>query len=239
MRDSASRFRLLALTVLAGAILAGLGAWQVARYFQAKDRRERVDAAQSAPPLPWRKGAAPELYRRIVLSGKFPAARPALLYVGPLAPNGEIGFDVLRPFETKDGEKILVNVGWIPDRLKSDYDVELRAKKASLLPATVVPGERPGRFTPDNDVRHNYWFWADMDALAAQFSLTEKNLFAMRTPAPNKKASSPIYPLARTASPRPSLPHAQYALTWLSLLLILIIIALRWTRAEKEKEMPA
>ena len=232
MTHSNRKRSLYLFAVVAGAILLALSVWQTLRYAEMKGREAEIAEKIAAAPTPFESQKKYEQYSRVTLTGSFPKVVPVLLYTGPITPNGEPGYDVLRPFDVSAGERVLVNVGWIPQKQYADYNIELPEQRQSFV-AVAMEGERPGAFTPDNNSSQNTWFWIDLDALAERFNLRRDIMF-MQTPGENRAEG--LYPLPREAKARRSLPHARYALTWFSLFLILIVITVILARDDKEKK---
>jgi cytochrome oxidase assembly protein ShyY1 len=84
---------------------------------------------------------------------------------------GSVGYHVVTPFLRQNGEEpILVNRGWIPQRLASH---RTRAKDDFYgnvtIEGIVSSGEIPSRYTPDNEPESGSWLW--LDAIAISDSL--------------------------------------------------------------------
>lgn len=114
---SRRRAVVLVAAVLAAALAARLGFWQLDRAQQKLDLLARIAARAEAPPLPPddlardEAAAADQHYRRIVLRGRWLADRTVYLDNRPL--NARQGFIVVTPLLLADGGAVLVQRGWM------------------------------------------------------------------------------------------------------------------------------
>ena len=82
---------------------------------------------------------------------------------------GEPGNHILTPFVRDDGQRILVNRGWVPDeRTPPATRAEGQVAGPVRLEAIVITPKqgKPNSFVPDNDPGRGQWFWVDVPALA-------------------------------------------------------------------------
>ncbi len=102
---------------------------------------------------------------RVKLQGRFDNAQERYLFA---VLEGQAGWQVIAPFITTDRRLVLVNRGFVPDRLKDS-----RSRPQSLIEGeTELAGllrrkPKAGMFTPANQPSRNIWYWADVDALLA------------------------------------------------------------------------
>jgi surfeit locus 1 family protein len=103
---------------------------------------------------------------------------------------------VVTPFALADGSVVLVDT--------------VGPAQGAVAEGHLRPSEQGGAFTPDNRPDRGEWFTADIPALAKALKLDR------------------VRPWRIVAGPPPELPndHLQYAITWYSLGVILIIIYL-------------
>lgn len=211
------------------AILVGLGLWQMQRL----DWKEGVIAGiaarlEEAPePLPEAVNEADDEYRRVSLTGRLIAEQEIAVLV-TMKPEGP-GFRIISPFETPDGRRILVDRGYVPERLKdraarpSEPDMGYAVASGALL----WPDETDS-FTPPPDEGAGIWFARDLPAMAAALG-TEPVLVVLSTPMTGDW-------------PRPvpvtvNLPndHLEYALTWFSLAAIWLAMTVVLVRRERRR----
>jgi surfeit locus 1 family protein len=212
-------------------VLLGLGAWQIQRlYWKERLIAERA-AAVAAPevPVPQTLAQARRLdFHRVVAEGIFLHAKE--IYLGASAGAGRIGYQVLTPLGEPGGGIVFINRGFVPAELRNP------AKRAAGQIAGTVrivgllrlpPAGRPNWFLPDNRPDLNYWFWVDLPAMAAADALDRVAPFyvdADVAPNPGGWPKGGVSPL--------ELPndHLQYALTWFSLAVALIVIYVLYHR---------
>ena len=180
---------------------AGLGSWQIKRYFWKKDLVEERRKTLVSQPV--KVGALPKTaeeakkyeFRPIMLRGKFDHANEIL--VGPRSPpkdrsggmgladvKGETaGFFVVTPFvlEGDGGDKILVNRGWIPGSFaakdKTEYASIEGAKRfvdgVVEIVGILTPGEEKHTFSPPNDIKNRRFLWFELDGLSKAASYVD------------------------------------------------------------------
>ena len=156
------------------------------------------------------------------------------IFVGATSPRGgDAGFDVLTPLREADGRIVFVNRGFVPAELKNPQtrrvgQLEGTVKIAGLL--RLPPDKKPGWFLPDNRADINYWFWVDLPAMAAADGLGNVVLFYIDADAAPNPGGWPQGGVTRLELPN---NHLQYALTWFSLavgMVVIYIVSLRQDR---------
>ena len=212
-------------------VLLGLGAWQIQRHFWKERLIAERAAAVEAPvvPVPQTPAQARRLnFHRVVAEGIFLHAKE--IYLGASAGAGRIGYQVLTPLREPGGGIVFINRGFIPAELKNP------AKRAAGQIAGTVrivgllrlpPAGRPNWFLPDNRPEMNYWFWVDLPAMAAADALDRVAPFyidADAAPNPGGWPKGGVTPLALPND------HLQYAFTWFSLAVALIVIYVLYHR---------
>ncbi|KAK4528481.1 hypothetical protein GAYE_SCF59G6424 [Galdieria yellowstonensis] len=159
----------------------GLGTWQVKRYWWKRNLLEEREAKLRAPKITLPSRVVKENEHRVAqASGTFqhdkecligPRPAPSYIPMHMLHWGGSVGYHVVTPFLRQNGEEpILVNRGWIPQRLASH---RTRAKDDFYgnvtIEGIVSSGEIPSRYTPDNEPESGSWLW--LDAIAISDSL--------------------------------------------------------------------
>jgi surfeit locus 1 family protein len=231
-----------ALLALAGlAVLIGLGTWQMSRKVWKEGLLRQIAERAKAQPLPladalrrWHESGDVE-YMHVRTAGRFrhEAERHVFAIDERLGP----GFHVYTPLETGEGQLVLVNRGFVPDRLKD----------AGLRPQGQVPGDvvvtglarRPhpaGWFTPPSDARRNIFYWPDFVGMQSPLpprdqGLTGRQVVPFFVDADAEPANLGGFPSGGVT--RLSLPdrHLEYALTWYGLALTLIGVFAAFARA--------
>jgi surfeit locus 1 family protein len=172
-------------------------------------------------------------YRRVLVQGEFLHDQERLLYTGPRVLHGKKGYNLLTPMRLVNGDMILVDRGWVPSEMKekASRPETLSGGEVTLL-GMVHRGEVQRRFVPDNDEKNKLWFWIDaMGALQQQ----GRNLYVRLL----QDSSRSGYPIGGDAFIKHRNDHLQYAITWYSLAISVLVIyvlyhlkAARKTRAK-------
>jgi surfeit locus 1 family protein len=208
-------------------ICLALGAWQVERLFWKHDLIAQRQAAVAAPPAAVPKSLAEARdmeFRHVSDEGVF--LNDKEIFLGATSEVGRQGYQILTPLLEPGGRLVFVNRGFIPAELK---DPARRA--AGQLAGTVrvqgllrlPPAGRPAWFLPDNRPDLNYWFWVDLPAMSAADKLEPDRVasFYIDADASPNPGGWPKGGVTRLALPN---DHLQYAITWFSLAVALMVI---------------
>lgn len=108
----------LVAAVVAAAVTARLGVWQLSRAAEKEAVQASLDSRGALPPLPAAElarsaaEAAAQHHRRITLEGRWVGGRTIYLDNRPM--DGRAGFYVVTPLALADGDAVLVQRGWVP-----------------------------------------------------------------------------------------------------------------------------
>jgi surfeit locus 1 family protein len=234
---------LTALMLTGLAVLIGLGVWQLQRLAWKEGLIARIETRTKGDPITLkqaiamaRKGRDPSYYR-VRVDGRFHHAKERYLYA---ASDGKVGWDVITPLETADGDMVLVDRGFVPDELK---DPASRAsgqfENVVAVTGIVRAPEIQGLFTPDNEPGANRWFWRDLQAMARSafpdgtIQVAPFFLEAEKTSVPGGWPEG-----GRTRLEIPN-NHLQYAVTWFLLAACLLVIYGVYVRSVYRRSSPA
>jgi surfeit locus 1 family protein len=213
------------LTALMLSVLIALGSWQIERLFWKENLiAERQEAVAAAPvPVPRSLEEARGMeFRRVTDEGVF--LHDKEIFLGATSEAGGQGYQVLTPLLEPSGRVVFVNRGFIPAELKNP------AKRAAAQIGGTVrvqgllrlpPEGKPNWFLPDNRPDLNYWFWVDIPAMSAADKLDQVAPFYIDADATPNPGGWPKGGVTRLALPN---NHLQYAITWFSLAVALIVI---------------
>lgn len=205
-------------------ILLSLSVWQINRYFWKVELLDTLATQLAAEPTEMPSGdlnADEWNYRRVFMNGTFDYSKEAHLFAH--AEKGRKGFHIISPFTRSDtGEVILVNRGFVPERLK---EAEKRAQgniEGEVRISGVVrqPWEKAYSFLPESNAKTNVWLYGELKEMAAHMQVDAAPVFVelddMKLPG--------IFPLG--GQTRISVPnnHIQYAITWFSLAVAMLVI---------------
>jgi len=203
----------------------GLGSWQIQRLFWKEELIAQRQAAVSAAPVavPMRRAEAQEMeFRRVTAEGVFVNDRE--IFLGATSEAGGQGYQVLTPLREPSGRIVFVNRGYIPGKLKDPANriagqISGPVRVQGLL--RLPPEGRPAWFLPDNRPDLNYWFWIDLPAMAAADKLDRVAPFYIDADATPNPGGWPKGGITRLNLQN---DHLQYAITWFSLAVALIVV---------------
>lgn len=189
------------------ALTFSLGVWQVKRLERKKQLIKERELSLHATPIDASQllaGDSNTDFRRVSISGRFhhnlemlvgPRSAPKGLPTPVLQWGGSSGLQVITPFELDDGNVILVNRGWIPQRLNErrkrknpavnphpfllnmddmetqsydDDDTTQQRTEIKSFTAVVRRRDERNRFTPENAPERNEWFYIDPQQMLEQ-----------------------------------------------------------------------
>ncbi|MEA1830527.1 SURF1 family protein [Methylobacterium durans] len=214
-------------SLVALAILLGLGTWQVARKTEKEALIARIVARSKAEPGPlpapaeW--DAARDEFRHVRVAGRFLNDRETLVHglaAGGTPGRALQGYYVITPLVRAEGGTILVNRGFVPTELKRPED----RKDGIVEGETTVTGilrasEARGMFVPAPDPARGEWFNRDVAGIAASRGIADAAPFLVEADAAPGQTSWP-----RGGQLRVDLPnnHLQYAFTWFGIAACLV-----------------
>jgi surfeit locus 1 family protein len=202
--------------------MVGLGVWQLQRLAWKQNLIDTVEAQLAAPPV-----ALPAvidnpqdwLYRRVSVEGRFLHDRE--IHLLAQTKRGNLGYQIITPLERPDGSFLLVDRGWVPtDNKDPATRAEGQVGGNVRIDGVVRLPWKQGMFVPDNDPAANVWFYGDLAAMAKQAGVTAPALMVEAGPAPNPGG----YPMGGQTRVTFRNDHLQYAITWFSLAVALIVI---------------
>jgi surfeit locus 1 family protein len=212
-------------------ICLGLGGWQIQRLFWKQDLIARREAAVTAAPaaVPKTLAEARDMeFRHVSDEGVF--LNDKEIFLGATSEGGGQGYQILTPLLERESRVVFVNRGYIPAELRDP------AKRAAGQIAGTVRVQgllrlpqagRPNWFLPDNRPDLNYWFWVDLPAMSAADKLDRVAPFYMDADATPNPGGWPKGGVTRLTLPN---NHLQYAITWFSLAVALLVIYVLYHR---------
>ncbi len=212
----------LSCLVVLGVLIA-LGTWQVERM---QDKRAMIaDRAQrlAAPPLNL-PGVIPIPdaleFRRVQAQGRF--LHDHELYLGNRLRNGQAGYHVVTPLLRADGSAVMVDRGWVPldrklpeSRAAGQFDGQVVVQGIARRPPVQ------GWLTPKNQVEGNFWFFVDLEEMAAATRLP--NVLPVYIEAGPQQNPGGL-PVGGQTDATLRDNHLVYAITWYSLAAALVVV---------------
>jgi surfeit locus 1 family protein len=227
------------LVLVAMAVMARLGVWQLDRLEQRRALNAQLTAVLNAPPLDLTSATLPDdisalRNRQVMARGEYDFARQMILLVQNW--QGRAGVHLITPLRLAGSETaVLVDRGWIPNA-ESAEDVARQYDEAGEQIVTGVVGltqalRRPAT-TAAPGVWQRDWYRVDIAAIQAQLPYPILPFYIQQTPAPGGDTIPPL-----RSEPEIDLsegPHLGYALQWFTFSLIVGVGYLYFVRKERQ-----
>lgn len=214
-------------------ILIGLGSWQLERRAWKHALLDKVTTRMAAPPVAL--GARitdPQAldYRRVTAVGRFLHEKE--IYLAARTHRGKPGVHVITPLVRNGLAPVMINRGWVPQKRK-DPGTRKQGQVAGLVTVTgIARMAAPKRlFTPDNNPATGFWMTYDTPAMAAALGIARPLSMVVEADAGANPGGLPRGGVTRIDFRN---DHLQYAITWFSLALVLIVIFALYHREQKE-----
>jgi surfeit locus 1 family protein len=207
--------------------LIGLGVWQVQRLAEKNVinayRAERAaEAPVDLPANPIDLSAFD--FRRVRAEGRFDHAHE--LYMYGRSQRGNDGYYIITPLIRDAAPPVLVNRGWVPSDKKAPSAREAgEVQGTATVIAFLRHDPRHTWVMPDNDLVRNVWFWFDLPAMSKAVGIEPPATFYLEADATPNPGNLPVG--GQTQIELPS-PHLQYAITWFSLAIALVVVYVVW-----------
>ncbi len=205
-------------------VLLGLGFWQLDRLDWKRGIIAEAERRLSRPPapLPDTLDPARDDYLPVAVEGRFTGEE--YYHLTSQKPRGP-GFDVIAPFETADGRRILVERGYVPQDARDPATREAPEGPRRIEGFLRWPDDL-NRFTPDPDLDSRIWYARNVPSLSGAAG-TEPVLLVQ---APT---GADAYPRGRAVEVRMRNNHLTYALTWFGTAIVWAGMALFWVRRQR------
>jgi surfeit locus 1 family protein len=226
------------LTLVAVAVLLGLGTWQIERKFWKEALIERLERRLAAPPveLPtpasWAGlDAAQDEFRRVAFRARFTPGQEALVYTSGSAFRADVsgpGYWVFAPANIAGGGAVVVNRGFVPQGMREHPGRAQDGTAALDIVGVLRWPEARGLFMPSDEPDKNLWFVRDPVAIAAAKGWGAVAPFFVEQEAP---APPDGWPRPGPLKVNLRNEHLPYALIWYGLALALVVVFAVWARA--------
>ena len=214
------RWVVLLAAVLAVALTARLGLWQLDRAAQKNRLQAALESQMALPALPAAglasdgAGAAAQLHRAVRLEGDWLAAQT--VYLDNRQMNGRPGFYALTPLRLDDGSAVLVQRGWLPRDIRDRTLVAAAPPPAGRVQVQGRIALAPARLyefdgSASGPIRQNL----ELDAHARETGLPLRPLMVVQEDGP-----TPVSDGLLRQWPRPAADvhkHYGYAFQWFAL----------------------
>ncbi|EIE85263.1 hypothetical protein G6F46_004781 [Rhizopus delemar] len=215
----------------------GLGTWQLQRLRWKVNLISTLEDRLQREPIPLPKRINADIleeyeFRKVYARGRYRHDQEILL--GPRTRgDGNAGYFVITPFERDNGTTILVKRGWIsPDKKDQKSRPDSLVTDEVEVVGLIRVNEERNSFTPDNDIEHNQWYWADVDTIA-QLTHSQPVMVERVTDISPYKEHVLIdkgIPVGRPPTVEIRNHHLNYLITWYSLSVATTIMLWRLLR---------
>ena len=210
-------------TIPALIVLVFLGSWQVQRMNWKNDLVASFEEKMAKAPVAFPQkitDMSAFRYTRVTGSGTFLHEKEILLTGRTF--EGTAGFHVITPFASNSNQTVLINRGWIPEKLRDQKKRPETLPSGELIIEGILRGDnRKGYFVPENEPENEVWLYVNTKEMATYRKLGEvPNYYVdqIREPGPYK------LPIGATSKIEVRNEHLQYAVTWFLLAATLFVI---------------
>lgn len=210
-------------------LLLSLSFWQFQRLHWKQEiiaqikHRSQMDAID----LPLHIELSEMLYRKVIVTGELLHDREIHIYGGSRKFKGEVGYYILTPMQLLDGKIIIVNRGWVPDKLKDSLTrPETLVKGIIEVEGAIMKDEEKGLYIHDNQPDRNLWFYVNLNEIQTFLKILPENFFENFYILAKAGDNPNIIPYGRDLEPSIRNHHLGYALTWLFCAISLLVIYL-------------
>jgi len=171
-------------------------------------------------------------YRRINIRGRF-INEKEILIIGKTF-EGNVGFHLITPFITKEEKLLLINRGWINEKLKLRSSRSFNINTENIVIDGIIrKPQKKGYFVPENDPIGNFWFTIKPNQIEKALKLESFDLEKKFYVDVIRKKGKLILPIGVSGNPNFRNQHLTYAITWYSLAITLFIIYFLFHLKEK------
>lgn len=195
-------------------ILLSLGFWQLDRLAWKTEIIKSIEAQEAVDPKTVKLDLSKDVeFQRGYIEGRF--LNKLAVQIHPRTnDNGDVGYHLLYPFKTNEGQSIVVNMGWHDGET---YPVP-NYNKQKITGYLRTPDEKSS-FTPSNNINQNLFYSININDLERVYNikLFGKVLYLDH-----------VFPTMQ----KPRNKHAQYAMFWFGMagLLPLLVLIFIWRR---------
>ena len=233
--NTSRNYRLLLVIPVAS---FGLGTWQIYRLQWKKGKIRELESRTQAEPIPLpddilNEGKISEMnYRNVLVKGHFDHTKE--IYIGPrplnkagqhpggsglLSGRSQSGYQIVTPFVLDNGDRILVNRGWVPKN-KKDPSSRLEGQILDHIKLTGIirSGEQRPQFTPKIADNASDWHYCDVERIASILNTLPVLIDA------DSRSTVPNGPIGGQTTVTLRNEHLQYIITWYSLCALTLLM---------------
>lgn len=223
------------VTLGAFILLCGLSLWQVERLYWKRDLIRTIETTRAAPPIHIRtlnQLSKVTEFRRVVLHGTL--LNDDSFHLQARYYKGNLGFNLITPMRLTDGALLFLNRGWVPKDYKTNPKVKITTPEGRIKVTGIIrSNDRPRSYLPQNDPEKGLWLWQDTlewSSILRRKHPTSTLILPILVQQTHEGNRDDGFPIPQDAQFKLRNDHLEYALTWGSFALILLVIYVIYTR---------
>tara|TARA_B100000029_G_scaffold56099_1_gene50808 strand:- start:6254 stop:6934 length:681 start_codon:yes stop_codon:yes gene_type:complete len=148
------------------------------------------------------------------------------MFLGPRIYKSQVGYNLISPFFTKDNRYILINRGWTKEKKKFKQN-----NKIFFIEGIIKKDNLKNIFTPNNSLKKNSWFYINTSEMSefTNLNLVDGIFIELINIKPNIENI-----LINRSVPEITNNHLQYAITWMLLSILFLIMNYIYLRKKDE-----
>lgn len=216
-------------------LLIFLGFWQISRLKEKTLFLNTIKNNMAAKPLELDAinidtKCLLEKYRRVKIAGHFLLNKDLHLYGRQSMSTEKDGYYLITPFQTADNKIIMVARGWFSSRYKKI--INNKEDHSRFVTGIILPSEQPRALIVNNDIKNNVWFTLNLKQASDILGLKIEDFYIFMESA-NASTNDILIPLSIDRLMNIRNDHLEYAITWFSLAISLIVIFIVYYRRKK------
>lgn len=205
------------VTLIIFATTTTLGVWQVQRLQWKTNLLDQIEIQLAKTPVDIQEfqGVNNDEYRLIRATGKFDHEKE--IRVINKTYNGKAGFHIITPMTLSNGEEVIINRGFVA------YEKEYTQPQGETSIVGIArKAQIPNWLTLENDPQNDMWFFMELPLISQELDVQERDYYLDRIA--YEDDNSKDFPLPLPKKIKMHNEHMQYAITWFSLSIILLIM---------------
>ena len=205
------------ISIIISLICFSLSVWQIKRLQWKKELINNIENAYNSESININtlSGDLNNFkFKKVHLEGYFLGEKS--MFLGPRVNKDQVGYNLITPFFLKDDRYILINRGWIKEKIKINNQ-----KKEYVIKGILKESDIKNIFTPKNNMEENLWFYISTKQMS-EFSKLKlvDNIFVDLI----KSNSNDKLTIINSSIPKIVNNHLQYAITWAILGLLFLVM---------------
>ncbi len=205
-------------------LLIALGVWQFGKVQWKNEVIAEAENRLLAPPRPLPDSLDPERdnYMRVTATGRFLNEDES--YFLTSFPVQGPGFNIITPFETTDGRRILVDRGYVPQAVRDPAKrTDTRMDAPTEVTGVLRWPDDTSAWTLDHDPAKREFYSREVEKLAAFMNTDEVMIQAAKTDGPG-------WPRGSEAQVNIRNQHLPYAIQWFAIAAVWALMSFFWMR---------